>query len=723
MKSTQTLIPITKNIPRKAIQKQSHKRSLSQVTIINSTEEKIITKKYTKMKIILKRPKKLSKEKQIYHSISPKKSFVKIITYQKKIKHDNNPIYNKKLCSERNKNNLNKNVNNITNTNNLSVFKIKKEKNIIKNDKNQDILIIIKALNNFMLKIKKNFFHKMKYNNKIYNKKTLNNYTLNNNNKTLPLFLNNKKNFLEEINLDNNIRSNNNYNTKNNEKSVSSYDDNNSNDKNITIISHAEVKKLNSSNSDNNDHNGYGNYTYDNKKIFKDIKTESNKNNKNIKRESLLFSEKNKRKNIINLKKIKIGHTPSLKSYKKNNLFIDDISFDSNNINKNLFESIGENNNINNKKINNFNKNNNVSYYLKNKNMKEYNETTNNSIEETTNINDNENNPINTIINYGDDKLIFNNSNMKNSDFDIINNKAINNYNDYNDNIIERSGELFYSVNSINSYSEKDKSSYKSCEEIDEEEEKLIFQEKNKIYLKYNIIDKSKRIINFLPKDNTINNNKIFTARIPLDSYFKIVKKINPKKNININMNKNDMVHIPQKIKFKMSFSIKAYQSFIRKLLDEIQHENNNIIINNSDKNMDDENIKIFEKKISDLKKNVLYLLVKKHYIISIDDKKKLIEENNPKIEQRKNEIYDVFMKLRKKKEYNCVLFDILKKYENISDRDIKINKSNYFKNKINENNNEKNTNNNSKFNIKAIGNLILPLFYIAKYFHTFLKV
>ena len=143
MKSTQTLIPITKNIPRKAIQKQSHKRSLSQVTIINSTEEKIITKKYTKMKIILKRPKKLSKEKQIYHSISPKKSFVKIITYQKKIKHDNNPIYNKKLCSERNKNNLNKNVNNITNTNtnNLSVFKIKKEKNIIKNDKNQDILI------------------------------------------------------------------------------------------------------------------------------------------------------------------------------------------------------------------------------------------------------------------------------------------------------------------------------------------------------------------------------------------------------------------------------------------------------------------------------------------------------------------------------------------------------------------------------------------------------
>ena len=234
------------------------------------------------------------------------------------------------------------------------------------------------------------------------------------------------------------------------------------------------------------------------------------------------------------------------------------------------------------------------------------------------------------------------------------------------------------------------------------------------MYSNYKIISKSKKIINLLPIiDKTKNSNKILKVKIPLKSYFKIIKKIGPNKNAEI------------KNKIKMTFSINAYQSFIKKLLDELDI-NHKIIINN-DNYIAFGDVENFENKLLNLKKIVLSLMAEKHYLLSFKEKIKLIEENNLVVEKKKNKIYDLFIKIKNKNISNELLLNILKKYEKISNRDIKIAKYYYLKNKKDENNNKanniNNNNNNNRFNImKNIGSMILPLFYIANYYNSFQK-
>ena len=114
----------------------------------------------------------------------------------------------------------------------------------------------------------------------------------------------------------------------------------------------------------------------------------------------------------------------------------------------------------------------------------------------------------------------------------------------------------------------------------------------------------------------------------------------------------------------------------------------------------------------------IIYLLVKKHYLKTSKEKLKLISENNSQIEKQKCEIYDLFQKIKNKIKNDDIpkLLNILKENESINKREIKLMKRSYQKEKIkNEKEEDKNNLNYSS--------LILPLFYIAKFFSAFQKV
>ena len=755
----------------------SHKCSLS--VDITYDKNKVVTKIFKKLKIILKRP---EPPKNILRSASPRKKTNKIYTYQKSLIKDRNTLYiNKSNNSAKNRLKINKgkkyDINPINI--NLSTFEIIKDKNKNKNNNmniniNNICSLLIKILNNNITKSKQIFFNKIKYNNKVYYKKHIdsNNNNINNISQTVPNVLgyNKTKNFLEEINSENS-------NTFiYNNKSITNDD---SFEGNITIISKPDIKKLDDSNSneelgnniDNNDNDENSivnrNYSYDKKdmkeiiseqkkNIFKELKEEldnnsinkkiilSNKKNK-INKESLLFSEGNilsinksksnlkekeenykiacKNNNTINnsnnINNSKINGTQFTSRNSKNKkrkLFIDSISFEKIEPN-NLFES--NKNNVENNKISYLNLNsnsmnntyseknnaNNISY-LKNKNIKDCYENTCNSFEETTNINDYENNPINKNT-LDEEKYLFNNSSMKYGNLDIINSKEliINNKNNFNneENIIEKSVELeYYPINEIIN---------------NEEEYELDIKGKNASFFKHKIIDKNKNIIRFLfkeEKNNKANNSHPkLKAKISLNSYLNIIKKSLYKKKSDNNENEDKKENIEINKNNKMSFSISSYEEFIKQLIDEISINNydkdNNYINNN---NMLENDIDNFEDKIKNLKNSVLYLLVKKHYLNSMNDKLALISENNEIIDEKKKEIYNLFKKIKNNcKTYNINrVLDILKQNENISKRDIKIAKYNYKKEKKDERDE----------NLINYGSLILPFFYIAKFLSTF---
>ncbi len=752
------------------INTESHKRSLSTDISIDSVEPRIISKKYKKIKLILKRP----QNPKIINSASPKRNPNRIMTFQKTPKHEINIIYNRKLHSERNKIHFNRKefINKLSYVK-LPLFKITESK---KQNNKEIILIFVKKLNKIILNLKKVFFNKIKYYNKIYTKKNIiDNINTNNYSLHLP-HLSNSKNFLEENALDNKTilyknKSNNNNNNSNEIDNILS-SENDSFDKNLTIISKAEIKKLNDSNSDsqeeiNNENSiNNGNYSYDKKDIninqhnflIKDVKDELeiNSHNKeiisNIKnklnKESLLFSEgkihtinksennikiNNKKKEIKvkNIKRMKIHFTPNINNIKKQKqkLFIDNIPFDKIEIN-NIFESA--NNYSKNKEldfmksntntINNTNITNNIiNYNLKNKNMKDNYENTFNSVEETTNFIDYENNPINKV-NYEDEKIIFNNTNSKNADFEIINNKLLNNSNDIinlKENVIEKSGELFYPVDdSINLNINNNINNNL----LDNNEEELDINDENKFFSEYRIVDKSKRLISFLSNQNATNNNndnKSFRAQITLNTYYNIIKKIIPKKN-SLNNDKENLIIeneiINKKNRYNVSFSIRSYETFIKQLMDEISKENNNNYICDK-KDIMRNDIRDFENKIKNLKNCVLFLLVKKHYLKTSKEKLKLISEKNPQIDNQKIEIFDQFQKIKNKNKKDDIpmLLHILKDNRRINKRDIKLMKKFYKKEKTKIEKEDKTTLNYSS--------LIIPLFYISKFFSAFQKV
>ena len=750
----------------------SHKSSISLDIMLNSKEQTIVTKKFKKLKLILKRP----KIKIITHSVSPKKISNKIYTYQKTMKQDKTLLYNKKILSEKSKINKNKNNNKcliIPKNQNSSFSTIKNKK---KNNYYDGVNSLMNLLNEIIFQLKKFFFNKIKYYNNSYQKKYINkNNSINIFNKkvdtlSLPI-LSNSKNFLEEIKLENKTIV---YKNIINDKSQTNDDyslDSDSCDKNLNIISKGDIKKLEESDQEENENNNYDkddqnikrNYSYDKKDtnynqnnlILSEIKEElenishnreiiSNKKNI-ISRESLLFSDgkiniinnsksgnkgskncdKNNREenSIKQSKKIKQQLTPNTKINKSENLFIDKISFEKIEAN-NLFEN--SRNKTKNKNIsfwnsitNSTSENINLNNYgkLHNYNLKECYENTCNTFEETTNFNDNENNPINKI-SLVEEK---NNSNVINGYSEIINNKELNNFNNSinkNENIIEKSGELFFSVNELNESKNQNVLININKIPLDEKEEyEIEINDNNRAYAEYKIIDKSKRLISFLSNDeqNYMNNDykKIFKAKIPFYAYLNIIRKIfRKKREESINSDKEIEILNNNK-KHQVSFSKNSYETFIKKLIIELHKINyKNYITENT--TITDNEIKNFENKIKHLKNRTLDLLIKKHYLKSAKDKLRLISENNDKIDEMKCDIYNLFQrlkyKIKNKNDFEIVL-TILYKYENITSRDIKITKMIYNKRKT------ENENNINKINL---GSLILPFFYIASFLYNF---
>ena len=263
-------IPNNQNLqPKYNTNTEYHKRSLSTDISIDSVEPRIISKKYKKIKLILKRP----KNSKIIKSASPKRIPNRIMTFQKTPKHEINKIYNRKLHSERNKINFNRKefINKLSYVK-LPLFKIAESK---KQNNREIILILLKKLNKIILILKKVFFSKIKYYNKIYMKKNItDNINTNNNSLHIP-HLSNNKNFLEENTLDNKTILYKNQSNNNNSNEIDNIlsSENDSFDKNLTIISKAEIKKLNDSDSDskeeiNNENSiNNGNYSYDKKDI------------------------------------------------------------------------------------------------------------------------------------------------------------------------------------------------------------------------------------------------------------------------------------------------------------------------------------------------------------------------------------------------------------------------------------------------------------------------
>ena len=751
----------------------SHKSSISLDIMLNSKEQTIVTKKFKKLKLILKRP----KIKIITHSVSQKKISNKIYTYQKTMKQDKTLLYNKKILSEKSKINKNKNNNKcliIPKNQNLSLSTIKNKK---KNNYYDGVNSLMNLLNKIIFQLKKFFFNKIKYYNNAYQKKYINeNNSINIFNKkvdtlSLPI-LSNSKNFLEEIKLENKTIV---YKNIINDKSQTNDDyslDSDSCDKNLNIISKGDIKKLEESDPEENENNNYDkddqnikrNYSYDKKDtnynqnnlILSEIKEElenishnreiiSNKKNI-ISRESLLFSDgriniinnsksgnkgskncdKNNREDnsIKQSKKIKQQLTPNTKINKSENLFIDKISFEKieanilfeNSRNKTKNKNISFWNSITNSTSENINLNNNYGK-LHNYNLKECYENTCNTFEETTNFNDNENNPINKI-SLVEEK---NNSNLINGYSEIINNKELNNFNNSinkNENIIEKSGELFFSVNELNESKNQNVLININKIPLDEKEEyEIEINDNNRAYAEYKIIDKSKRLISFLSNDeqNYKNNDykKIFKAKIPFDAYLNIIRKIfRKKREESINSDKEIEILNNNK-KHQVSFSKNSYETFIKKLIIELHKINyKNYITENTI--ITDNDIKNFENKIKHLKNRTLDLLIKKHYLKSAKDKLRLISENNDKIDEMKCDIYNLFQKLKykikNKNDFDIVL-TILYKYENITSRDIKITKMIYNKRK---------TENENDINKINLGSLILPFFYIASFVYNF---
>ena len=338
-----------------------------------------------------------------------------------------------------------------------------------------------------------------------------------------------------------------------------------------------------------------------------------------------------------------------------------------------------------------------------------------------------------------------------------------------NNNYIEKNGELFYSVresndnikiNNLNNRINNNPINMSlSLSSFDENETNNEYEDiyLNSNYFKFKIINKKSKIIAFL--SNNEKNEKKLKAKIPLKSYINIIRKIIERRDKNSRkeeeMNSEDRIINIKKQNIEKenntnikSLSIRNYQNFLNKLMNEIElniidikdylNQNN---INNNNLNL---NIQILENKIKSFKKYIIFLLIKKHYTKSISLKEKLITDKSKNIEKRKDEIYRFFISLKaeinsnidskknkqKREEYFMKILDILKHYEYITRRDIK--KGKYlFKQKYSKNNgsNKELINNEKKIDYKnkklfmALSIVVLPLLYIFNYLNSYKKI
>ena len=261
-------------------------------------------------------------------------------------------------------------------------------------------------------------------------------------------------------------------------------------------------------------------------------------------------------------------------------------------------------------------------------------------------------------------------------------------------------------------------------------------------------------------KDNSI------IVKIPLKSYLDIIQKITEIKIVDEKEQEEIYIDIKEKNEKKeiknrnvKPISIRYYQNFINRLIYEM-NENNIEIKNDNIFHKISNNIfwyiQKFDSKINSFKNYILNLLIKKHYLKSISQKEKLINDKTKEIEEYKNEIFQYYSYLKhsiilmkdskynnqKKKEYIMIIIDILKHYKYINHQDVKfakklfkerkIKKQIYYNNigNINNINKVKNDSSNGieKFDHKKVkifmtlSYVVLPLVYIVNYLNNYQK-
>ena len=306
-----------------------------------------------------------------------------------------------------------------------------------------------------------------------------------------------------------------------------------------------------------------------------------------------------------------------------------------------------------------------------------------------------------------------------------------------NKDIIEKNGEIFYLTrkfsDDINSNSLKDSKSFSSSHSDRKQRNKSYDNSVNESYLKHeNFNEKNKEISSLSNKYK--NKDKNLKIKISLDSNLSkkdFIEKDNKKKSFDI---------LNEKIANIMPISIRFYKIFIKKLIYEL-NENNDINNANSEtkKNILINNIQKFKRKIILFKKYILNLIVKKHYLNSYSKKMELIKNKSIKIEKHINNIYDSFKILKnsinsikdinKRKESNKMIFNFLKRYEDINLIDIKYTKKLFNKRKKSKKNFNcpENISQIMERNIKAklfmkLSLVILPLVYIINFLSVYQK-
>lgn len=461
-------------------------------------------------------------------------------------------------------------------------------------------------------------------------------------------------------------------------------------------------------------------------KLFKNYKKNLPKGNINIKNYKNSIpksnSKKTKNKDVNNLLNNKIevdsfsymkdniidGENDQNQNNKKQSILFDESNYDSFYNYKNIsldrandekdkkelqIKTLTEDSNINNDNTNRYDMNNSTHIDRK----EESNAYHKNDISSDLNINIDLKNQINTL-----DEDDFDHEKEKNTKI-VNNNKYMSDKN--NNEIIQRSEEFFYPVksNDLIDYNNNNNSLNNNISgsenSLDTEKVKSkVTEDLSNKYFEYKIIDKKRRIINFFPNNK---NNKAIKVKIPLESYLFIIKKIIHENDENdgedeVKEDKKDIVVKP--------ISIRFFQNFIRKLIEEINSENEpkesggNSYGLNIRKNNIFLNIQRFDDKIKSFKKYIIYLLVKKHYLKTEKLKQKFISEKNNSVIEQEKDIYEFFTFLiscisslkgdnynnQKKKEYKVMVLDILNNYSKINIRDVAIAQKLYKEGKIN---------------------------------------
>ena len=746
---------------RKKYKETEKRRPLSQDIIIDNKEEVIVKSVYTKRKIRLKKPNKNlnieeAKKARSVSKIKEKRNIS--LTFKKKLKKADNSNY-KYIPTTLNK-------------------KLKYENNIIiayhdiNTFRNNNIKILIKIINKiYFNKIKlplENYLKSKNYNNKGFTIKQKNklsdNYQVINGNRIHNIKVKDKNilDILKEIKrnkITNKLKENKSFNDNfesNNKNNKTNYPNNN----NYILNNLNNIKK-----------NQSMPLIY-NKKNFQDNKIKNNLINTKNKTYRKILGTNNNSKGIINFNNSN-NYIDNNKKYTKQDKTIEEkiktFQLENGNLQidkyfqrdklpqKELFKSnkkIYSNENIidcknkNNYNINHYNSNEklifNSSIFNHNKDLlNDYNKGHTNDIfseENKYKINKQykSHNPSNIkpnsnikIMNDNKKDIIFkkDNNSLKDKENDLTNNiindeKMANNK--INKNFIVKNGEIFYSTrnfldeinsNSLNGCKNKSFSSSSSCS-VKKERNKS--NENDEINLQYRIVDEK---------------NKIITLKKDKDKHLK--KEIT----LNLNSSKKEFEKINEKNKEIKPISIRFYKIFIKELIDEI-NENNDInnIISDREKNMLNNNIQKFKRKLFLFKKYILHLIVKKHYLKSFSQKMELIKNKSIEIQKYRNFIYDLFKKIKnsiisikdtnKRKEYNKKMLSILKKYEKINHQDIKNSKKHYINKRIPNKNNFSSLENNSqiiKNNAKTklflkLSLVILPLVYIINFFNVYQK-